>query len=185
MTGKSCAVAAVAAGMALCMTGFAQQANLTEQDRNFLQELSQSNRVEVQLGRMAEQKATNPKVKDFARQMVNDHSKLQNQLEDFTAKRNFTLSTSTTPQQQNMVDQLQGMSGNEFDKQYMTRMLQDHKQDVAKVQQHMTTSQDPAVQDLARKTLPFLENHVRIAENIAGEMGIPADPGLNEPVHPQ
>ncbi len=49
----------------------------------------------------------------------------------------------------------------------------------------MATTKDPAVQDLARRTLPFLENHLRMAENIAGEMGISAEPGLNEPVHPQ
>ncbi len=185
MIQKTYVLAGIVAGMALWTTGLAQQANLTEQDRNFLQDMAQGNRVEVQLGRIAEQKATDPEVKDFARRMINDHSKLQNQLETFASARNLKLPTSTTTQQQNLVSQLQGASSSDFDRQYITTMLQEHKQDIAKVQQQMAATQDPAVQDLAAKTLPILQNHVRIAEHIAGRMGIAAQPGLNEPVQPQ
>jgi putative membrane protein len=186
MTGKSYAVAALAAGVALCATGLAQQqqGNLSDQDRRFLQEMSEGNRAEVQLGRMAEQKASNPRVKEFGQRMANDHSKLQNQLSDFASARKVVLPSSTTTEQQNMVTQLSGLSGEQFDRQYMQTMMQEHQKDIAKVQQLMASTQDPAMEDLARRMLPFLENHVRIAEHIAGELRLPVEPGLNQPIQP-
>jgi putative membrane protein len=184
MIPKTRVLAGAAAAMALCIAGTARQASLSEQDRSFIQELAQGNRVEVQLGRIAVQRATNPEVKEFAQRMIDDHSKLQSRLETFAAGRNMRLPSSTTAEQQNLVSRLQGLSGSEFDRQYITTMLEEHRNDVAKVQQHMTATQDPAVQELARDTLPILENHIRIAENVAGRMGIPAGPGLNEPVRP-
>ena len=37
---------------------------------------------------------------------------------------------------------------------------------------------------LAQKTLPILEDHLRIAENDAGHLGISSYQGLNQPEHP-
>jgi putative membrane protein len=116
----------------------------------------------------------------IAQRLATDHSNLQNQVSSFASSHNMTLPTSTTQEQQNLVSQLSGLSGQGFDRQYIQTMLQEHQKDIAKVQQQLANTQDPAIQDLARKTLPVLENHMRLAENLAGQLGISAQPGLNQ-----
>lgn len=174
MIGKPFSMAVLAAGVALLVAaggGAAQQTSLSAQDRNFITELAEANHSEIQLGHLALQRTTNPQVKAFAQQTITDHTNLQDQLTSFASSRNLTLPTSTTPQQQAMVSQLSALSGPQFDKQYIQTMVQAHKKDVAKVQQ-MMNSQDPAIQNLARKTLPVLESHLRMAESLASQMGI-------------
>jgi putative membrane protein len=61
-------------------------------------------------------------------------------------------------------DRLSKLSGGEFDAAYMRDMLKDHQEDVAEFQSAANNAQDPGVRAFASKTLPTLQDHLRMAE---------------------
>jgi putative membrane protein len=157
---------------------------LTPGDRTFADDLARTNIAEISLGKLAQQKGTVAAVKDFGARMVRDHTELNNELTTW-AKNNHvvlptTMSAADTAEQQ----KLESMSGKDFDNAYMETMLSDHQHDIVKVQREAERVTNSQVKQLASRTLPVLEDHVRMAEYHAGQMGINPKPGLNEPEQP-
>lgn len=182
------AVLSFAIAMAPSAVAFGQNnsnpAGVTPHQQQFLTEMAQGNIAEIELGQLAQQKASNPAVRDFATRMVRDHTTLNNQLKQAASQLQVTLPTNVTAQQSEQKRKLEGMSGKAFDRAYMEIMLSDHQTDIKNVQQEAENAQNPQIKMLAEKTLPILEDHLRIAENDAGKLGISSHKGLNQPEHP-
>ena len=106
------------------------KAQATDDDKKFLTEASQGNYDEIQLGKLAEEKGTNPDVKAFGRRMVTDHTKLGEKMKPFADSWGLTAPTALSPDAQKEYDKLQGMSGNDFDKEYISDMVSDHSKDL-------------------------------------------------------
>ena len=100
-------------------------------DRAFMTKAAIGGMEEVQLGRMAAQKAANADVKQFGQRMVDDHSRANSELMTLAAQKNVTLPTTLDQPHQDDVDRLSKLSGAAFDREYMTMMLKDHVEDVA------------------------------------------------------
>jgi putative membrane protein len=66
-------------------------------------------------------------------------------------------------------DRLSKLSGNAFDKAYMRAMIEDHQEDVSEFRQESQSAKDPDVRQFAAKTLPTLEEHLRIAEDTGSQ----------------
>jgi putative membrane protein len=167
---------------ALCMLGapvYAQNMNLNQHDLNFVQNQARANIAEIELGRVAQQKATTPMVKDFANRMVQDHTKLNDQLKTWAAQNHVSLPTAPSQAALNQKAKLDQLSGNAFDKAYMMDMLTDHRHDVKQVQRMAENATNPQVKQLAAQVLPTLQDHLRLAEHDAGEMHLPSTKGLN------
>ena len=163
----------------------ASQSNANQSaERTFADELARGNVAEIQLGQLAQQKASNPIVKDFAARMVADHTALNNDLKTWAQKHNVSLSTNLSAVQTQERNKLQNLSGQAFDKEYISDMLRDHQQDIQNVQQIALTTQNPMVKRLSEQNLPVIENHIRIAEHVAGQIGVAESLGLNQPIHP-
>jgi putative membrane protein len=69
-------------------------------------------------------------------------------------------------------EQLEGLSGDKFDKAYMQRMVRDHEQAVALFQDEAKNGKDTDVRDLANSTLSALQEHLKQAREIAGRVGV-------------
>lgn len=194
MTNKWLNNLSIAAGigaLGLCSLAFARpaensgaNANLTAADRTFVESMARGNVAEIELGKLAEQKGSNQAVKDFGQRMVRDHTELNNELKQFAQTKNVTLPTTLSSADMAQKQKMEQLSGTAFDKAYMMDMLSDHQHDIQEVQQKAENAQDPGVKHLAEKALPILEDHLRIAENDAGQVGISSAKGLNEPEHP-
>jgi len=157
-----------------------QQANRSmSTERNFAQELAHANIAEIELGNLAQQKASNNAVRDFGSRMVNDHTNLNNQLKEWARTNHVSLPTAPSSAQADQKRRLEALTGEAFDRAYLDYMLSDHRHDVKQVQDLAEHAQDPQVKQLAEKCLPKLQDHLRLAENIAGQIGVHADKGLN------
>ncbi|HEV2577419.1 MAG TPA: DUF4142 domain-containing protein [Acidobacteriaceae bacterium] len=106
------------------------KAQATDQDKQFLTNASQGNYDEIQLGKLAEQKATNPAVKNFGRRMVTDHTKLTEKMKPYAESWGIAAPTALSSDAQKEYDDLQGRSGNDFDKKYIDDMVSDHGKDL-------------------------------------------------------
>ena len=102
------------------------KAQASDQDKQFLTDASQGNYDEIHLAKLAEQKATNPAVKTFARRMVTDHTKLDVKMKPFATEWGLSAPTGLSSDAQKAYDKLNGLSGNDFDKEYMDDMVSDH-----------------------------------------------------------
>jgi putative membrane protein len=136
-------------------------------DLPFLREAAGANLLEVTLGRVAQSRASDTRVKDFGGRMVTDHTNLQQQLTTFTSTYGVGFTPGLTAQQQQDVNRLQGLSGSDFDRAYITLMVQDHQTDVAKFQDESQDADSPRVRELASASLPVLQQHLSLAQRVA------------------
>ena len=120
----------VAVGSAALTYTHPAHAQASDQDKQFLAEASQGNYDEIQLGKLAEQKASNPDVKAFGQRMVTDHTRLAEKMKQYNDAWNVPEPTSLSPDAQKEYDKLQGLSGNDFDKEYIDDMVTDHTKDL-------------------------------------------------------
>lgn len=119
--------------------------------------------AEVEHGRLATQNASSPDVKQFAQKMVDHHTKWGDELKGLASQKEVTLATKLDDQHQAMQDKLAALTGTAFDKAYMDRMVKAHLQAVALFQQEVKAGQDRGVKAWAAKTLPTLQDHLKMA----------------------
>jgi putative membrane protein len=133
---------------------------------DFMKKAAQGGMAEVEMGKLAASKATDPEVKKFAQMMVDDHSKANEELKGVAAKKSVTLPADLGTHQSDL-DDLKGQSGAEFDKTYVKLMLTDHRRDVDEFQSQADKSADPEVKAFAAKTLPTLKRHLESIQTIS------------------
>jgi len=122
--------------------------------------------MEVQLGKLAQEKAQSKSVKDFGTMMVEDHTKANDELKTLAAQKNITLPATLSDKNQKHVDDLNSKTGKDFDKAYMDLMVDDHKEDVDKFKDASQNVPDSTIKGFAAKTLPVLQKHLDAAQAI-------------------
>lgn len=138
---------------------------LSAKDYKFVSEAAKGGMMEVDLGRIAAQKATDPSVRTFAQRMVDDHSKANDELKQLVAQKGAVLPESSTRKEEKMTEHFNRLSGADFDKAYMKAMVKDHKTDVKEFQKASEKSDDVDLKNWAAKTLPTLQEHLQMAES--------------------
>jgi putative membrane protein len=136
-------------------------------DKSFATEAAQGGLAEVEMGQLALQKGAAPQVKQFAQQMVTDHTKANQELMQLAKSQGLDLPSQTDAKHKNAMQRLQGMSGGAFDTAYMQDMLQDHQKDVADFQKQAQSGGDPVLKSFAQKYLPILQQHLQMAKAAA------------------
>jgi putative membrane protein len=126
--------------------------------------------LEVELGKMAALKGVDSKVKEFGALMVKDHSKANEELMAIAKQKNNGSLPNTLPEkEQAHIDEMSKMSGKDFDKHYISMMVEDHVKDL-QLFKSATTNPDTAISKFAGKTLPILEGHHKLAVSINSSM---------------
>jgi putative membrane protein len=158
-------------GMALfAMLGpgvFAQNTanRLTPSDDTFATKAAEGGMAEVELGNLAQQRASSTAVKDFGKRMVTDHTKINDQLKSIAGKQGITLPTALDAKDQATMNRLSKLNGAAFDRAYMADMVKDHKGDIAEFQREANNGTNPELKSFAGMTLPTLQEHLRLAED--------------------
>jgi len=125
--------------------------------------------MEVELGKIAQEKATNPRIKEFGAMMVKDHSDANEQLKSLAQQKNITLPANVSDKQQKDIDDLNKKTGKDFDKAYMNMMLDDHKKDIKKFEKAGNNLKDAEIKSFAMSALPTLQKHLDSARAITGK----------------
>ena len=140
---------------------------LSKDESTFVKEAAEGGMMEVQLGKLAQEKAADDKVKQFGKRMEQDHSKVNDELKKIAADKGVQLSMDLDKKQKTNVDKLTKLSGTAFDKQYINDMVSDHKEDIKKFQRVADKGKDPDLKQFASQTLPTLKEHLQLAESTA------------------
>lgn len=140
---------------------------LSEQDYKFICAAASGGMAEVKAGEIARSKAADSAVKQFGERMVMDHSKAGSELKALAAKKGATLPTRISDEHQQMVSRIQGAAGKDFDKIYISEMVEDHKKDLQAFQEAAAKSDDPDLKEFAAKTATMVAQHLSHAERLA------------------
>lgn len=141
-----------------------------QKSSQFAVDAANGNMMEVQMGKLAQEKAQHPRVKAFATMMVNDHSKAEDELKALAAKENITLPAELSTEEKKHMDALGKKSGKDFDKAYINMMIDDHYKDVKVFEKASDNVGDESLKTWARNTLPTLKAHQDSAKAIQEAM---------------
>jgi putative membrane protein len=141
-----------------------------EYDSEFMTKAASGGMLEVELGKVVAQRATTPEAKQFAQQMVTDHTKANAELKALAAKKNIKLPASLGDDQKKVYDEVLTEKGAKLDQKYVAEMVDDHEEDVKEFQEASTKAGDPEVKALAAKTLPMLQMHLTMVKKIQSTM---------------
>jgi putative membrane protein len=139
-------------------------------DRRFIRDAAAGGMAEVELGKLAQQKATNDQVKQFAQRMIDDHGKANQQLMQLAQAKGVEPGPPKSSKHQRLYGRLSKLEGAEFDRQYVKEMVKDHQQDVAEFRRMSQRADDPELKAWAASTLPTLEEHLQQIRGIQEAM---------------
>lgn len=145
--------------------------SLSAADLAFAKGAAQGGLAEVDLGNLTKDKASNSDVKQFGDKMVTDHSKADDELKALAEQKNITLPSSIGAKDKATEARLSKLSGDSFDKAYMRDMVADHEHAVAAFRKEAKSGKDPDLKAFASKTLPTLEEHLKLAKDAAAKVG--------------
>lgn len=137
--------------------GVALAANVS--DKTFVDKAAEGGMAEVKLSKLAMDKSDSTEVKQFARKMVEDHTKASVELKQIAEKKSIPMPAAMDAEHQKIYDQLSKLSGPAFDKEYMRAMASDHDEAVKLFKQQSESGQDAELKSFAMKTLPVIERH--------------------------
>jgi len=136
-------------------------------DQQFVHEAAIGGMAEVELGKLATDKASSADVKQFGQRMVDDHGKANDELKSLASQKNWTLPTELDAKHKATRDRLSKLSGAEFDRAYMKEMVADHNKDVREFAEHAKTAKDADLKAWVQKTLPVLKEHQSMAKDVS------------------
>lgn len=145
-------------------TATAKASTVSSGDRKFMEKAAQGGLAEVQLGKLAADKASSPEVKRFGQRMVDDHGKANDQLKQLATSKGVNLPSELDRSTRREMDRLTKLSGAAFDREYMQHMVSDHKKDVSEFKSVAKRAKDADLRQFAASTLPTLEQHLSLAQ---------------------
>jgi putative membrane protein len=142
-------------------------------DRDFIQEHLAMGQSEIALGQLAAEKASHAEVKRFGEMMVQDHRAAGEELRQIqaqlpantTAENRGTAGTDARDEHKDAMEELQGLSGREFDRKYMDLMVEHHEEAVNELERKAENG-STQVRQWASKTLPKIQQHLERAKTI-------------------
>lgn len=142
-------------------------------DKMFVHEAIEGGLAEVALGNLAAQKSSNEDVQAFGKRMVEDHTKLNQQLSQVADTIGARAPKKMAKDDQAQYDRLAALSGDDFDKEYITLMLKDHHKDLREMRMEAKTTQDSDLKAVLGEGAPVVRDHLVTADRMAHERGIP------------
>jgi putative membrane protein len=140
-------------------------------DETFMINTAKAGMAEVELGKLATQNASSDSVKKFGQKMVEDHSKGNDELKALAASKNVVLPSEVDAQDKSMKDKLAAMKGEAFDREYMTMMVAGHRKVADSFRTEATSGQDADLKAWVTKTLPTIEEHLKLAQDTNRAVG--------------
>ena len=174
-------------GMAGAMTAGSGSSATEDQavrDKMFIRKAAEGGMAEVQLGQLAADKATSPEVKSFGQKMVTDHTTLNNDMKPIADSLGVMLPKKLKKEDQAEYDKLSALSGDDFDKEYLTFMVKDHHMDLREFRQESAVAQDPSLKAAVDKGFAVIREHTQMVDRMAREKGIRVPQRGGQPAPP-
>jgi putative membrane protein len=143
---------------------------LSSSDQKFVNEAAIGGMAEVEMGRLGVERATSDDVKAFSQRLIDDHTKANADLAQVASSKGVTLPTGLDAKHQAVIDHLRTLSGADFDREFAKVGVKDHQEDIKAFQKESSGGRDADVKSFATRTLPTLQEHLRMAQDAETRM---------------
>ncbi|HYC33007.1 MAG TPA: DUF4142 domain-containing protein [Gemmatimonadales bacterium] len=140
-------------------------------DSAFIYNAVKGNALEVQMGEVADDRADDSAVEDFAERMVSEHGSMGRQWATLASGQRIPVDAGITPGQKLVVDRLSGLSGRAFDSTYMSYMIRMHERDLETYQRQATSARNSDVRRLASTGVNAIQQHLTLARQVGARVG--------------
>lgn len=147
------------------------------QDKAFVHNAMEGGMAEVELGQLAAQKASSPDVKQFGQRMVDDHTKLNDQIKPIAAQLGVQPPDHLSKKDKALDARLQSLSGTQFDDAYIKAMVKDHKKDLDDFKSEAQQTQNPQLQQAVQQGGQVIAQHLQMIQQIAQSHNVPLGKG--------
>jgi putative membrane protein len=140
-------------------------------ERKFVDAAATGGLLEVEAGRVVQQRGSSPAVRDLAERLVRDHETANQELKQIAQSKSLQVPERLKPEQQAEVDRLRKADAKELDRMYLRRIgLDHHRKDIAEFERTARESNDAEIRAFAEKNLPILREHHAEAQKVASAM---------------
>ena len=133
-------------------------------DSEFLVDIAEVNLAEIEIGKLAQTKSSNPEVKKFGKMLVDKHTKSASEVSALAKAKNFTLPTSLTEDGKEEYKKLDEKSGLDFDKKFADMMIDGHEKAIDKLKKATEDAKDQDVKLWASNNIAPLTAHLEHAK---------------------
>lgn len=167
-SGANAQTGSMAASPATTTASSAMAGKTVKADAGMLRDIAHANLDEIAAGKLAVEKATDPKVKEFAQQMVDDHTKALDEVTQLAQTKDVKLPTEPDAKHKAAMVKMKMMSGASFDKSYVKSAgVGDHVATEKLLKKTQASARDADVKALATKMLPVVQGHLKHAQDLA------------------
>jgi putative membrane protein len=171
---------------------------LSRADEKFVKDAAKGGMMEVHVGKLGVQKAQSDQVKQFAQRLIDDHTKANTELKSLATSKGVTLpeahegitstrddtdrtqvreksdAQGTDRKERGAMKKLEGLSGTDFDREFVKMAVNDHEKDVKEFEKASKNCDDAELKSFASKTLPTLREHLSQAKSLQASVGAPS-----------
>lgn len=143
-----------------------ESGKITSADKHFMMEAMEGDMAEIQLAQLAQQKASSAEVKQFAQRMIDDHTKLDAQMKPMAQQFGVEAPSDLSAKHKAVQTKLQGLSGDQFDREYIKAMVSDHSEDDQAFLHEENGAKDPTLKNAVSQAEPIIADHLRMAKDL-------------------
>lgn len=151
-------------------------------DRDFIRDLAIANRAEIELGKLALERAQNAEVKKFAQMMIDDHTKAGDDLKAIASRHNLQIPMELDDDHRDMREKLADRQGAEFDRAYIEQMVEAHDDVLEKLEDRIdqNTLAEWKTQHTERMSREKTEQRIDAKAVVAEESDNPITASINQ-----
>jgi putative membrane protein len=140
-------------------------------DQAFVTKLAGVAMAEVELGKLAKEKASSREVRAFGQRMIDDHTKAGDELKGIAQRKNLAWPAALPPDAIALKDKLSKLNGAAFDRAYIDEMVKGHTEVLGEVKKGAQSASDPDVKAWATKATSSVQAHLTHAQDQQKELG--------------
>jgi putative membrane protein len=138
-------------------------------DEQFVRTAAETSMSQVDLGRLAEQRSQNEEVKKFARTMVEDHTRMTEELKQLGSSEHVNLPTNVSRSDADEHRSLHSESGANFDRSYMQQVVNELERQISEFKNASANATRPNVKEFAQHNTSSLESQLQEAKRILNQ----------------
>jgi putative membrane protein len=143
--------------------------SLSEIDRDFMTKAARSDMTEIKTSQLALQRSQNQEVRDYAQQMIQQHTNSSKELTQIAQSKGVTLPKDMGSKNKPLMDKLEKLSGAEFDRVYMQGQVKAHQKTLNEYQSYLQNGKDNQLIAFANKVAPLVSQHLDMAQSMVAQ----------------
>lgn len=141
-----------------------------EQDAERVVKAASGGMMEVELGKLALTNASSSRVKEFGQAMIDEHSAANAELQQLAQQKGIALPSSPGEDHQEKINELSAKKGGDFDRAYISFMVEDHEEDIELFQDAANHSNDDDLKLWFSGKITVLQHHISMAQGLKESM---------------